>query len=68
VPTVLSLFFQFSRLTSHVAAWIDVVLFGTLTPVMLWRTLVWQRVHRSRNGTPGQQEKPPGTPEGPGER
>lgn len=45
-PTTLSLFFSFSRLTSNIAAWADIVLFGLLTPVMLWRCVVWHRLHR----------------------
>jgi hypothetical protein len=47
VPTILSLFFRFSRFTSHVAGWIDVTLIGLVTPVMLWRTIVWLRISRS---------------------
>lgn len=50
IPSILSLFFRFSRLTSHVAAWLDVVLFGLLTPVMIWRIVVWQRIHRNKQG------------------
>lgn len=46
VPSVLSLFFQFNRLTSHIAAWIDVVFIGAVTPVMLWRIVVWRTIHR----------------------
>lgn len=45
-PSLLSLFFTFNRLTSHVAAWIDVVLFGLITPVMLHRCLVWWRARQ----------------------
>jgi hypothetical protein len=48
IPSVLSLFFTFNRLTSHIAAWVDVVLLGALTPVMVWRTVVWQRIHREK--------------------
>ena len=50
VPTVLSLFFQFNRLTSHIAAWIDIVFLGLLTPVMLWRMAVFYRIHRDKAG------------------
>lgn len=46
VPSILSLFLHFSRLSSHIAAWIDVGLFGLLTPVMIWRIAVWARIHR----------------------
>lgn len=48
MPSILSLFFHFSRLTSYVAAWTDVALFGLLTPVMLWRVRVWHRVHKNK--------------------
>lgn len=49
VPSALSLFFQFNRLTSHVAAWVDVGLIGLITPVMIWRSAVWIRLHRAGN-------------------
>lgn len=48
LPSILSLFLQFNRLTSHIAAWIDVGLFGLMTPVMLWRIAVFERVHRDK--------------------
>ena len=59
VPTILSLFFSFSRLTSYVAAWTDVSMFALLTPVMWWRILVWQRVHRriAREASEAEAEK-----------
>ena len=47
LPSILSLFAHFNRLTSHIAAWVDVVLFGALTPVMLWRIAVWRRIHKA---------------------
>ena len=43
VPTALSLFFKFNRLTSDVAGWVDTVLIGAITPVMLWRSVIWWR-------------------------
>ena len=46
IPSIMSLFFHFSRLTSHVAAWIDVALFGLIAPVMIWRVIVWERIHK----------------------
>lgn len=55
IPTILSLFFQFNRLSSHIAAWLDVVLIGLVSPVMWWRTWVWERIHRhggDENGGP----------------
>jgi hypothetical protein len=57
VPTTLNLFFNFSRFDSEIAAWIQVVLIGLVTPVMCWRSLVWIKLHRSgrlpRNGHDG---------------
>lgn len=47
VPSTLSLFFTFSRWSSHLAGWIDVVLIGAITPVMWWRIAVWLKIHRS---------------------
>lgn len=46
MPSILALFFQFSRLTSHIAAWVDIATFGLLTPAMLWRIAVFERVHK----------------------
>jgi len=47
VPQILSLFFNLNRLDSRIAAWADVTLIGLVSPVMLWRTLVWVRLSRS---------------------
>lgn len=46
VPTTLSLFFQFNRLTSYIAGWVDVALIGLIAPVMIWRTAVWLRISK----------------------
>lgn len=63
LPSILSLFLRFSRFTSHIAAWLDVVLFGLLTPVMLWRIVVWQRIHRDKAArAPQAQEDGTGAP------
>ena len=43
---VLSLFFQFNRLSSAVAAWLDVAVFAAITPVMCWRIAVFWKIHR----------------------
>lgn len=45
MPSILSLFFQFSRLTSQVAAWFDIGLFALIALVVAWRTVVWQKIH-----------------------
>lgn len=49
-PSLLSLFLHFNRLTSHIAAWVDIGLFALLAPVMLWRCAVWIRIHRAKRG------------------
>lgn len=51
VPSILSLFFGLNRLTSEIAGWVDAALIGLITPVMIWRTVVWVRLHR--DGTTG---------------
>ena len=53
VPSALSLFFHFNRLTSHIAAWIDIALLGSVTPVMLWRIVVFRKISREGNGVHG---------------
>lgn len=52
-PSILSLFFRFSRLTSEVAAWVDVALFAGIAGAMVWRIFVFERFHRkvSRPGS-----------------
>lgn len=52
VPTILSLFFHFSRLSSVIAAWIDVGLFTLIAGTMISRCLTWIRIHRK-----GQEEE-----------
>lgn len=47
IPTTLSLFFDLNRKTSLIVAWADVGLIGLITPVMLWRSVVWWRLHRA---------------------
>lgn len=50
IPTILSLFFELNRVTSHLVAWLDIALIGLVTPVMLWRTWIWERIHRRGDG------------------
>lgn len=47
LPSTLSLFLNFSRLTSEVAGWLDVILIGAITPVMIWRSVVWWKMHKN---------------------
>lgn len=46
IPSLMSLFFRFNRLSSHIAAWVDVGLFTLMAGVMAWRCVVWVRIHR----------------------
>ena len=50
VPSMLSLFFRFNRLTSHVAAWFDIAVFAGIAVVLAWRIAVFERVHRTKPG------------------
>lgn len=50
VPSVLALFFRFGRASGHIAAWFDIAVFGAITPVMIWRMLVWRKVSRQGRG------------------
>lgn len=50
IPSVLSLFFDFNRLTSRIAAWADIVVFFAIAGVMLWRCWIWIRIHRKKKG------------------
>lgn len=48
IPSVLSLFLNFNRVTSQIAAWGDLVLLGLITPVMLWRIQVFRQARDKR--------------------
>lgn len=58
LPSVLSIFFHFNRLTSYVAAWCDVGSFALVPVIMVWRIFVWRKLARlgllSRNGRSGE--------------
>lgn len=62
LPSVLSMFFQFNRLTSYVAAWFDVGSFTMVPVIMVWRIVVWRRLDRlgrlPRNGHDGLIQRP----------
>jgi len=47
IPTVLSLFFHLNRLDSRIVGWVDVGLIALVTPEMLWRSVVWWRLHKA---------------------
>src|SRR6185312_15046768 len=48
IPSILSIFINFNRLTSHIAAWFDVASFGLVPVIMVWRTLVFRKIHQAR--------------------
>jgi HNH endonuclease len=53
IPTLLSLFFNFSRLTSRIAAWSDIAMIALISPVMIWRIVVFWKIHKKgRRGGP----------------
>jgi len=63
IPSILSLFFKLSRMDSYTVGWIDTGLIGLVTPVMVWRSVVWWRLHRAgklpRDGGDGSGEGSP---------
>ena len=55
LPSILSIFLHFNRVTSHIAAWFDVAAFGAVPVIMTWRVIAWRKIHRTGNlpqGTP----------------
>jgi hypothetical protein len=52
-PSILSIFFQFNRLSSHIAAWFDVGSFALVPVIMCWRIVVFRRIHHSGNDGSG---------------
>lgn len=50
VPSILSLFFHLSRLTSIAAGWFDVALFAVVAVELLRRVPLWIRMHLRRDG------------------
>lgn len=62
LPSIMSLFLHFSRLTSHVAAWTDIALFGLITPAMWWRSWVFARIHNGKEEAGGGEQAPDGDP------
>lgn len=53
IPTSLSLFLNLNRLSSHIVAWVDIALIGLVTPVMLWRIVVFRKIHGHGGGEGG---------------
>lgn len=50
VPSLLSLLLHFNRLTSRVAAWVDVALFTLIAVALLARVPLWVKLHMNRQG------------------
>lgn len=46
IPSILSFFFHFSRLTSLISAWIDAGIFTLIGVTMITRCITWIRIHR----------------------
>jgi hypothetical protein len=55
VPIALSLFFSLSRVTSEIAAGLDLAAIGSIPVTMCWRTWVWIQLRR----LPGQDDRTP---------
>jgi hypothetical protein len=53
LPSILSLFLHFNRLTSHIAAWFDLGAFALVPVIMCWRIVVFRKFHRDGNGGQG---------------
>lgn len=49
IPSILSIFFQFNRLTSHIAAWYGVGSFVLVPLIMCQRIVVFWKIHRAGN-------------------
>jgi len=46
IPSTISLFWKFNRLTSYVAAWVDIGIFTLIAGAMVWRSVQWVRIHK----------------------
>jgi hypothetical protein len=46
VPSTLALYFP--TLNHVLVSWLDLVLIGLITPVMIWRSAVWIRLYQAR--------------------
>lgn len=47
IPSILSIFLSFNRLTSHIAAWFDIASFGAIPAIMCWRIVVFGKIHKA---------------------
>jgi len=48
LPSIMSIFLQFNRLSSHIAAWFDIASFAAVPVIMVWRIAVWRKIHGDR--------------------
>jgi hypothetical protein len=62
IPSILSIFIDFNRLTSHIAAWFDVGSFGMVPVVMAWRIFVFGKIHKAGRLPPGSSDEKEGGP------
>jgi hypothetical protein len=47
IPSILSIFIDFNRLTSRIAGWFDVTAFALVPVIMVWRTFVFRKIHKT---------------------
>jgi uncharacterized membrane protein YbhN (UPF0104 family) len=47
IPSVLSIFVNFNRFDSHIAAWFDIGSFALVPIIMCWRIFVFGKIHRA---------------------
>ena len=57
IPSLLSIFINFNRLTSHIAAWFDVAAFTAVPVIMVWRVFVFRKIHRDGNSAGGEKKE-----------
>jgi hypothetical protein len=51
IPSILSIFLSFNRLTSQIAAWFDVGSFALVPIIMVWRIAVFRKIHKMGDGS-----------------
>jgi hypothetical protein len=51
IPSILSIFIDFNRLTSHIAAWFDVGSFALVPIIMVWRIAVFRKIRKMGDGS-----------------
>jgi hypothetical protein len=51
LPSILSIFIDFSRFTSRIAGWFDLCAFALVPVIMTWRIVVFRKIHRDGKDT-----------------